>query len=173
MHNCKVIPIHRSYLIKLNQKAVFAREKGFSSTRTDSLNQLLLYRYIRTFGFPCFCRVGTDGMNAVWLLTQHSDNDINFQEDCLCYLDEINKICPRRTRVLRSWLAYLCDRIAINRGEPQRFGTQYFRSSDGKLLRRPCKNIGTLWLRRLWAGLPPGLLEHWQLRRSCETRSKG
>jgi len=48
-----------------------------------------------------------------WLIVQHMDNDVEFQEWFLSKLDSASED-----------FQYLYDRVAVNRGNPQKFNTQ-------------------------------------------------
>ena len=58
---------------------------------------------------------------------------------------------PKGT-VPRSHIAYLTDRVAVNEGRPQRYGTQ-FTLVDGKMVPQPIENLDELDERRADMGL--------------------
>lgn len=65
--------------------------------------------------------VGTDGLGVLWLIIQHTDNDLLFQEKCL---DAMKKGLIEESGI---WLhyAYLFDRVAVNQNKEQAFSTQF------------------------------------------------
>src|SRR5258708_32417370 len=89
--------------------------------RTDQDNTAWLKSVIKKEGWPTISKVGEEASHAAWLIVQHADLDIKFQEDCLALLQKTWKnhdINPRN-------LAYLTDRVAVNTGLEQTYGTQF------------------------------------------------
>jgi hypothetical protein len=83
--------------------------------RTERLAEIL-----DEHGWPGHDLVGEDGASAAWLIAQHSDLDVDFQERAL----ELMREAVEEGQADRSELAYLEDRVALNRGRPQTYGTQ-------------------------------------------------
>lgn len=81
----------------------------------DKLHTKQLKRIISRYGWPKISLVGIDVSNAAWLLVQHADHDLEFQEECL----RIIKALPK-DEILQSNVAYLEDRVRIAKGMPQR-----------------------------------------------------
>lgn len=88
---------------------------------TDSVNYFKL-RNILTENkpFPSINDVGKDGMYALFILIQHSQ-EISFQE---FNLDKIRLACENGDLEYENY-AYLFDRIKVRRGLKQRYGTQF------------------------------------------------
>jgi hypothetical protein len=65
-------------------------------------------------------RYGREASQAAWLIVQHSDHDPAWQQQVLADL------APRVARgdMQRNYYAYLVDRVAVNAGRPQSYGTQ-------------------------------------------------
>lgn len=63
--------------------------------------------------------------------------------------------------------AYLYDRVAINSGEKQRYGTQFERDAEGKLTPKEIENEGEVDERRKEKGLE-SLSEHIKERRETD-----
>lgn len=61
-------------------------------------------------------KLGKDTISNAWLLVQHSDHDHQFQAHIL---KDMAKFAPDQN------YAYLFDRVAINSGRPQYYGTQF------------------------------------------------
>lgn len=99
-----------------------------------------LKEIVRKFGWPTIPLVGTQAPNSAWLLIQHADHDVKFQKHCLHLMREATKI----GEVLKENVAYLTDRVLINSGKPQIYGTQFYKDSTGKLVPRQIRNIKTL-----------------------------
>jgi hypothetical protein len=105
---------------------------------------------IEQFGWPGFRIVGPEGTEKMWLLVQHCDWDIEFQKMCLQLLKEAvtEEDAPKRH------LAYLMDRVLINEGKPQLYGTQV-QITDGEILLSPVEDPDHLDERRKSMGLSP------------------
>ena len=75
---------------------------------------------ISRYGWPSQSMVGERGCEAAWLLIQHADHDPAFQKQGFILLERAveDKDAPA------SLLAYLTDRIRVNDGRPQVYGTQ-------------------------------------------------
>ena len=71
-------------------------------------------------GFPGIDRVGEDGAQNFWLLVQHCDYDPAFQKKVL----EGMKVQVDRNNASSEDYAYLYDRVRVNSGEKQWYGTQ-------------------------------------------------
>lgn len=105
-------------------------------------------KIVNTFGWPIFDLVGVDGSNAAWLLVQHS-NDISFQKQCL----ELMKDAVKRNQTSSEDLAYLKDRVAINSGRKQLYGTQFHINDKGEYAPWPIKYIKNIEERRKKLGM--------------------
>lgn len=72
------------------------------------------------YGFLGFDKVGKEGSNHFWLLVQHSDKFPQFQKKVLRAMDKEIK----KGNADPNNYAYLYDRVKVNAGEKQLFGTQ-------------------------------------------------
>ncbi|MEU4234881.1 DUF6624 domain-containing protein [Nonomuraea sp. NPDC026600] len=118
--------------------------------RVDTDNTAYLKQVIDEHGWPGHDLVGEEGAQAAWLLAQHADHDLVFQQRCLTLLQDAvarGQAAPRN-------LAYLVDRVRVNEGRPQVYGTQYH-SPDDVLQPRPIEDRERLDERRAEAGLEP------------------
>lgn len=88
--------------------------------RTDSLNMIAAKLIIRKYGFPGYSLVGTDGTDGFWAIIQHCDNDVIFQQKVLSLMDKEVK----RHNAPGEKFALLQDRVLINQGRKQLYGTQ-------------------------------------------------
>jgi hypothetical protein len=83
-------------------------------------HQPILERIIRQVGYPGFRQVGEKSANNFWLLVQHADAAPAFQRQILkLMLAEV-----KRKNASPINYAYLTDRVAINAGQPEEYGTQ-------------------------------------------------
>lgn len=108
----------------------------------DTIHNYRIRRIIEEYGYPTKKLVGKKSMNAFWLLVQHQDFDLNLQEDCLekCDFDPKDK-------------ALLTDRVLVNNGKKQIYGTQFFRNNKGGFDPRPIKDRKNLDKLRKEVGL--------------------
>src|SRR3989338_5880370 len=83
-------------------------------------NALWLKNVVNTLGWPDKQKVGYEGEQSAWLIAQHA-SDIAFQERCLQYLQRLPQ-----TRKRLEYIAYLTDRILVQKGEQQLYGTQFY-----------------------------------------------
>lgn len=94
-------------------------------------------------------RYGAEASQAAWLIVQHSDHDPAWQERVL------TDLAPRVARgdMQRSYYAYLVDRVAVNAGRPQTYGTQGRCRGRGDLELLPVIDRPQLARRRAEMGL--------------------
>jgi len=118
--------------------------------RIDEDNTRWLAEVLGTRGWPGRALAGEDGAGAAWLLAQHADHDPVRQRAFLAALRD----AVERGDASPAHLAYLEDRVRVNAGQPQLYGTQ-FTVTDGVLGPRPIEDPGRLDERRADAGLEP------------------
>jgi hypothetical protein len=114
----------------------------------DRRNTSRMKAIVATHGWPTLSMVGEAAANSAWLLVQHADHDVDFQEQCLALV----KAAHAKKDVPPANVAYLIDRVRVNRGEPQVYGTQ-FHLVDGRLQPRPIENAIEVEERRAEFGL--------------------
>lgn len=114
----------------------------------DSQNTEAMKEIVDEHGWPGYSLVGKEGARLAWLLVQHADKDVDFQEKCL----DLFKKAVEKGDAPKKNLAYLTDRVRLNRGKPQIFGTQCQVSKQGIVL-RPVEDEDNLNARRLEYGL--------------------
>ena len=110
---------------------------------TDLENTTALKALIEEHGWPTAEMIGTDGVEAAFLLVQHADKDPKFQRKMMPHIQEAH----RQGHVSGHELALLTDRVLIGMGRPQRFGTQA-EIVDGKIVMKPVKDHAELDQRR-------------------------
>jgi len=104
----------------IDQKARFDCKQGELTIKNymvylvDLVNNDLIKHIIKENGYPTQKMIGKKGIKAFWLLIQHQDNDVELQKQCLeqCDFELENK-------------AFLIDRVLINQGKKQIYGTQF------------------------------------------------
>jgi hypothetical protein len=102
---------------------------------------------VRKIGWPNRSKVGTRASHAAWLLVQHADHDVMFQDICLRLMRQF-----KPPEIDLSDMAYLEDRIQVNKDLPQVFGTQ-FRQVEGKHVPLPIEEPDLVNERRALVGL--------------------
>ncbi len=75
---------------------------------------------VAKFGWPTPAMVGREASFNAWLLVQHATGDLPFQKLCLGLIEPLarSKVIPGDN------YAYLYDRVQVEDGKLQRFGTQ-------------------------------------------------
>ena len=103
------------------------------------------------FGFPGYDLVGNEGSNNFWVMVQHSDKDVQFQTRVLEKLEiEVkNKNADGRN------FGLLTDRVKLNSGETQVYGTQVRYNSRGQAYPMPLHDSVNVNKRREEVGLEP------------------
>ena len=92
-------------------------------------NAARLRELIELYGWAAEDIAGKDGAEAAWLIAQHSIGEPDFQRQVL----ELLRACISENRVPAWHGAYLEDRIAIQEGRLQRYGTQWMQDPvDGR-----------------------------------------
>jgi hypothetical protein len=94
--------------------------------RADSLDLMAVRRIFNQYGFPNFDLVGTEGAHDFWLITQHQDKHPAFQDSVL----KAMKVQVDNRKAHGTEYAYLVDRVKINTGQLQVYGTQMRLNAD-------------------------------------------
>lgn len=119
-------------------------------SRNDSINEITVLDYIENFGWPKKEKLGNSlfGSNTFFLVIQHSD--IGIQKRILpIIMDE-----AKNGNADWKDYAYLKDRVLINEGRKQLYGTQYYYdNSTGKYELFPVEDPDNLLDRRREVGL--------------------
>jgi hypothetical protein len=126
---------------------------------TDNENQQIVMNIIETCGFPTKNEVGENGMTAIFLALQHG-NPTGRKE----YFPLLKKAC-RKGDIEQQYIALLEDRILVDEGEKQIYGTQLIKINDGELKLAPLVNPQKVNKRREKVGLTPieDYLKKWNL----------
>lgn len=120
-------------------------------TFRDSANHVLK-DILNTYGFPGFSKVGNIGSGNFWIVVQHMDHDVNFQQQVL---DSIS-VHLKQGNASSVNYAYLTDRVKTNLDEKQIYGTQlsYDMKSDKLTFKNGVIDPEGLDDRRKEVGLP-------------------
>jgi hypothetical protein len=125
------------------------------SPSNDAARTARLKEIIDEHGWPTWDLVGVDGATAAWAIAQHSDQDVAFQKGALTLLEA----AAADGNSSPGEVAYLTDRVAVNSGEPQVYGTQLRGCVDGKPAPAPMIDEDQVDERRAEVGL--GTLEEY------------
>jgi len=94
-------------------------------------NAARLRALISEHGWPVEDIAGKDGSEAAWLIAQHAVGEPEFQRMTLSLLQ-----AAAAARTIPAWhAAFLEDRVAMQEGRPQRFGTQWMDDPRDGLIR--------------------------------------
>jgi hypothetical protein len=94
-------------------------------------NAARLRTLISEHGWPVEATAGKDGSEAAWLIAQHAIGEPQFQRTALKLLQAV----VDQGKVPAWHAGYLEDRIAMQEGRPQRFGTQWMDDPRDGLIR--------------------------------------
>ena len=118
----------------------------------DAESGAFIRQVLETFDWVDIERFGEAASNRAWLLVQHADTDVDFQAEALSRMEAYLETGG----VSKSNYAYLWDRVAVNQGRLQRYGTQPVSDCvDGKLKLKPAEDPDNLDARRQAMGMGP------------------
>lgn len=113
----------------------------------DIRNTARMKEIVAEIGWPTASKVGKQIASDAWLLVQHADRDVEFQEQCLTLMkSESSEEVERRD------IAFLEDRIRVNKKRGQLYGTQ-FRQINGKHVPLPIEDEQNIDARRAEMGM--------------------
>lgn len=84
------------------------------------INQTKAKSILKKNGFIGINNYGKKASNDFWLIIQHADNDVKFQS----YYLKLMKKELKKGNANKTNYAYLEDRVNVNKGKKQQFGTQ-------------------------------------------------
>lgn len=119
-------------------------------TQTDAANLGALRGIVDEYGWPDRDVVGADAAGAAVTLVLHADADPAFQRECLGLM----QAAQARGSVPAISVAYLTDRVLVNEGKPQMYGTR-FTVVDDQVVPSPIDDEAHVDDRRAAVGLPP------------------
>lgn len=119
----------------------------------DSLHNAIIKQLLaQTGSFPDYSIAGVRGSDDFWLLVQHQDADTALQKRVL----ELMKFAVDYRQASPTRYAYLVDRVRLNTGNKQLYGTQFQLSPDSTTWQlRPLDDPEGLDERRKTVGLGP------------------
>jgi len=117
--------------------------------KVDASNTAFLKDVIAKRGWPGKALVGARATFSAWLMVQHADKDVAFQEQVLPMLEQ----AVARGEGSAKELAYLTDRVLVNTGKPQRYATQLEPDDAGKMVPKQLEDPANVNARRAAVGL--------------------
>lgn len=114
-------------------------------------HKLRLEQIFNEYGYPGYDLVGKEGSNHFWLMVQHSDNDIAFQSRVL---ETLKQEVDKNNADGKNY-ALLTDRVKINKGERQIYGTQVTYNAPGQAYPKPLFDSVNVNKKRAEVGLEP------------------
>lgn len=130
-------------------------------------HQPVLEAIVKKYGFPGFRQVGETSAGNFWLLVQHADAHPAFQQQVL----KMMAVEVQHKNASGRNYAYLIDRVALNRGQPQTYGTQVEYKADGLPTPRTLLDPAKVDQRRASIGLEP-LAEYLARIREMQQQSR-
>jgi hypothetical protein len=127
------------------EKALMSRMNS-----VDSANLVWLRQVVDRYGWPGRKLVGAEASHYAFLIVQHAVSDTGFQARVLPLMERM----VTGGEVDGKDVALLSDRLDVQRGRPQRYGTQA-RLNDGMLIFHPIEDSVRVDARRAKLGLPP------------------
>ena len=142
----KVIPELR----KKDQEILYQEKPDFNEFGIHSLKCYeILKEAVENYGAISKSKFGDSVSFDAWLLVQHMDKHLDFQEKYLnLMLEDPDDFIPRN-------IAYLTDRVLSNKGKPQIYGTQFEEGKGGKMRPMPTIDPKEVNNRRAFVGLEP------------------
>ena len=124
-------------LMALNdQKMRYQRIQTKSDSTIEVINQQIIKsdlqnlnrakEIVRQYGWPKISQIGKDGQNNLWLIIQHADQDVQFQQA----LQAMEKLKGSKEINMENY-AFLYDRVQCNLNYKQLYGTQVIWSTNG------------------------------------------
>lgn len=135
---------------QLERKRVRQKQKLRSGlVKVDMAHLRRMKCIVNRYGWPTKKLVGKRASHFAWLLVQHADDDVSFQEYCLKLVKEMTQ----DDEVTKMQIAFLTDRVLVNKGKSQIYGTQFYVDKSGKIIPRSIFNLSHLDDRRKVMGL--------------------
>lgn len=124
----------------------FANKEALQLERAQRCQEIL-----DTYGLPTPARVGPEVASDFWVLVQHADGAVDLQMEVLSAIES----GPAGT-YNPAEQAYLTDRVRVNTGRHQLFGTQMvFDNETARAYPKPLEDPARVDQRRAKAGMEP------------------
>jgi len=127
----------------------------------DGVNNMRIKKIIEDYGYPTQKLIGKQAMDSFLILVQSQNFDLDLQKACL-------ENCDFRPKLK----AHLIDKVLLNSGKKQIYGTQFQRDKNLNSIPRPIQDIKNLDKRRKSVGLGPFKQEWEKMKRRAEETKK-
>lgn len=127
-----------------------AERMDASAAINDRARAERLREIVDEYGWPTFSLVGESAATAAWAIAQHADHDVELQERML----ELMRVAVADEEADPSQLAFLEDRVALNQGRAQIYGSQ-IGCVDGEAVPGPIEDEENVDARRAEVDLEP------------------
>jgi len=141
-----------------NSNETESKPVEFNQALVDELSKMVevdhkkrLEEIFDEYGYPGYDRLGEKGEEHFWLMVQHSDSFPDFQARVL----EKLKIEVDKKNANGKNFGLLTDRVRLNTGEQQIYGTQVTYNSIGQAYPRDLADSAGVNKRRAEVGLEP------------------
>ncbi|OJJ14463.1 hypothetical protein BKI52_42535 [marine bacterium AO1-C] len=136
MQEIDQIAVYKNYISPRKEKMTPQQRQTYKDSVLKA-HRKRLGEVFDKYGFPGYDLVGKPGSQAFWLMVQHLDKYVDFQQKIL----KVMKAEVKRGNADGSNYAYLTDRVLVNTGKKQKFGTQVlYDNSVGKPYPKPLQN---------------------------------
>lgn len=108
----------KKYLKQMFQEDQFSWKSKKDNKALMIGNTEQLKKIVKQYGCITINTFGEESSHYAWLIVQHSNHDIEFQKSYL-------ELMISSKDVLLRDIAYLADRVLINQGKKQIYGTQF------------------------------------------------
>jgi hypothetical protein len=120
--------------------------------RVTTRNGDRLAEVLAEHGWPGYSLVGAEASRRAWLVAQHADRQLQVQRQALRLMTQ----AVAAGEADRAQLAFLTDRVLVNEGHPQHYGTQIAGVvDDDEPVPWPCVDPERLDERRAEVGIEP------------------
>lgn len=90
-------------------------------TKEQNINHCkILKKIISIYDWPKLSEFGKEAAQHAWIIVQHADHNIKFQQECLERMEQL----VVGNEIEKKYVAYLFDRVQVNQNKLQRYGTQ-------------------------------------------------
>ena len=127
------------------------KEWGSFKDSVFTTHQKRIAEIFNEFGFVGYDLAGKDGSDNFWVMVQHSDHLPEFQEKVL---EEMKKHVDKGNATPQ-YYGYLVDRVNINTGKEQLYGTQFDYNEFGQAFPKNITDTTGINGRRISLGLTP------------------
>lgn len=118
---------HDDQAVRKALGSIHEHDKIEAMWAVDAKNLKRLKEIIQIMGWPTKRLVGEEASTGAFLIAQHAASDIPFMTQALVYIEAEYKA----NQVPGSQYALIYDRVQTMNGKPQKYGTQFSKTSEG------------------------------------------